>query len=286
MDSYYNNFDDGIGDFLVDRFYNSKPAGFSSYGLHSGHPYPSPNHDNGHDEIVAQLKVPIRLNPGDMFMRFDEVAYVENGEPGSKYGESDFYDYVIVEGSTDEGKTWHNFILGWDCRYWKVWYDDFTDPLKQQGYLSTAVPDESAMRSHLVNLEAAKEFKDNDIVLIRFRLYSDPYYAGWGWAIDNLEIHPLVQSVPGYAIIPEGVSVYPNPSTGTVHVDVQLKSQIDEVEFTLYDMVGKQIFSEPYRPEGLAFSQYFDLNDLPNGMYMMKISSGSQTIMKKVILAR
>ena len=42
VDSYYNNFDDGIGDFLVDRFYNSKPAGFSSYGLHSGHPCVSP----------------------------------------------------------------------------------------------------------------------------------------------------------------------------------------------------------------------------------------------------
>jgi hypothetical protein len=286
VDTYYNDFENGIGDFLVDRFYHSKPDGFSSYGLHTGHPYPAPNRDNGKDSLLALLKVPIRLNPGDMFMRFDEIAYIEEGESGSQYGDNDFYDYVIVEGSKDEGKTWHNFILGWDCRYWKVWYDDFTDPLKQAGYLSTAVPDETAMRSHLVNLLAAKEFNDNDIIMIRFRLFSDPYYAGWGWAIDNLEIHPLVQSVPGYAIIPEGVEVYPNPSTGMVNVGVQLKQEVEEMEFTLFDMVGKEVLRETYRPEGLSFSQYFDLNGLPNGVYLLRLSSGEQSLMKKVVLAR
>jgi hypothetical protein len=286
VDSYTNDFESGLGDFLVDRFYHSKPAGFSSWGMHTGHPYPSPNRDGGKDEMVAQLKVPIHLNPGDMFMRFDEIAYIEEGAPGSVYGDDDFYDYVIVEGSTDDGKTWHNFILGWDCRYWKVWYDAFTDPLKQATNLSTAVPDETAMRSHLVNLLAAEEFNDNDIILIRFRLHCDPYFAGWGWAIDNLEIHPLVQALPEYSIIPEGVEVYPNPSTGMVNVGVQLKNEVDEMEFTLFDMVGKEIFRESYRPDGLSFSQYFDLNGLPNGIYLMKVSSGNQSLMKKVILAR
>jgi hypothetical protein len=27
-----------------------------------------------------------------------------------------------------------------------------------------------------------------DILLIRFRLYSDPAAVGWGWAIDNLSV--------------------------------------------------------------------------------------------------
>ena len=36
----------------------------------------------------------------------------------------------------------------------------------------------------------------------------------------------------------------------------------------------------------MTFSQYFDLNDLPNGMYMLRITSGTQTVMKKIVLAR
>lgn len=289
---YYTDFESGLDDFLVDGFYHDKPDGFSSYAMHTEHPYPAPNRDDSELELKAQLKIPILINPGDMFMRFDEIAYIEDGETGSQWTgepESDFYDYVIVEGSKDGGNNWHNFIMGWDCRYWKVWADHFmaNDPPPGSGlYVNTAVPDESAMRSHLVNLRAAPEFDDNDTILIRFRLYSDPYLSGWGWVVDNLDIGPLIVPVEEYSMIPESVELYPNPTNGMLNLSMQFHEEVDILEISLLDMVGREILTEFYPDPGYSFRQYFDLNELPNGIYLMKLTSGNQSIMKKIILAR
>ncbi len=287
-DYYFNDFESGIEDFLVDRFYHSKPAGFSSFGLHTGHPYPSPNTDYGSDQVFAQLKVPIRLNPGMMQLSFDEIAYIENGDPGSIFGDENFWDYVVIEGSKDGGNNWHPFILGYDCRYWNVWFDDFTDYRKQDvvNYLSTAVPDESAIRQHRVNLFSSTHFSENDIVLIRFRLDIDPYYSGWGWMIDNIEIKPLITGAGDISMASEAIEIYPNPTNGILTVNMQMNKEVEKLEITLLDMVGRQVFTESYFCPGLSFEQYFNLNDLPNGVYLMKFSSGTQSLMKKVILAR
>ncbi len=99
-----------------------------------------------------------------MFLRFDEIAYVENGESGTSFRDADFYDYVVVEGSTDGGNTWHEFADGYDCRNYEEWENHFTDIQYQEQYFSTAVPDETALRSHLVDLRASEHFNDNDIV--------------------------------------------------------------------------------------------------------------------------
>ncbi len=32
-------------------------------------------------------------------------------------------------------------------------------------------------------------------MLMRFRLYSDPFANGWGWVIEDLKINPLVDAV-------------------------------------------------------------------------------------------
>ncbi len=288
VDYYYNDLESGIEDFLVDRFYHSKPAGFSSYGLHTDHPYPSPNTDDGRDQVFAQLKVPVRLNPGMMQLSFDEIAYIEDGDPGSKWGDENFWDYVIIEGSKDGGNSWQPFILGYDCRYWSAWSNDFTDPNKQNpaAYLSTAVPDESQMRQHRVNLFSSSHFEEGDIVLIRFLLVIDPYQSGWGWVIDNIEIKPLVTGTGDISIVSDAIELFPNPTTGILTVNMQLMKEENALNISLLDMTGRQIFTESYASPGLSFSQYFELGDLPNGVYVMKFSSGNQSIMKKVILAR
>jgi len=285
VDEYSNDFEDGIEDFLVDGFYHAKPEGFSSYGLHTSHPYPSPNVANGEYEVIAQLKVPIRINPGEMFLRFDEIAYIEDGESGAVYGDEDFYDFVVVEGSTDGGNTWYEFADGYDCRYHQEWFDHFTDNQYQQNNLSTAVPDETAIRSHLVDLRAAEQFNDNDIVLIRFRLWTDPFYSGWGWGIDNIIINPTTD-VREYSMVSEAIDIYPNPTTGLLNVNMQMKNEVESLEIALLDITGREIFVESYFSPGLTFRGYFDLNDLPNGVYLMKFSAGNQSLIKKVILAR
>ncbi len=285
VDLYTNDFESGLNDFGLNGFSLQKPDGFSSFGIHTDHPYPAYNRDNAYMELEATLKVPIRLNPGDMAMRFDEIAYIEEGESNSRFGDWNFWDYVVVEGSKDGGNTWHRFEDGWDCRFQQVWSDHFTDLQYQERYLSTAVPDESAMRTHVLDLLAPEEFDGNDVIIIRFRLYSDPYFAGWGWAIDNLEIGPSVSSKE-LAFIPDAIGLYPNPTSGMLNVSIRMNREPEKLEIRLFDLLGQEILVESYRDPGLTFSQYFDLSGLSNGVYLMKFTSGSQSAMKKIILAR
>ncbi|KKM20392.1 hypothetical protein LCGC14_1645920, partial [marine sediment metagenome] len=169
-----------------------------------------------------------------------------------------------------------------------AWSNDFTDPNKQNpaAYLSTAVPDESQMRQHRVNLFSSSHFEEGDIVLIRFLLVIDPYQSGWGWVIDNIEIKPLVTGTGDISIVSDAIELFPNPTTGILTVNMQLMKEENALNISLLDMTGRQIFTESYASPGLSFSQYFELGDLPNGVYVMKFSSGNQSIMKKVILAR
>ncbi len=285
VDYYTNDFESGLNDFGLNGFSLQKPEGFSSFGIHTDHPYPAYNRPDTYMDLEATLKVPVRLNPGDMAMRFDEIAYIEEGESDSHFGDWNFWDYVIVEGSKDGGNTWHAFEDGWDCRLYPVWEDHFTALQYQQGNLSTAVPDESAMRTHVIDLLAPEEFDGGDIIIVRFRLYSDPYFAGWGWAIDNLEIGPSVSSGE-YAIQPDAIDLYPNPTGGSLHLNMQLNREVETLEIGLHDMLGREIFSESHPQPGLSFSRHFNLEGLPNGVYLMRFSSGEAVHMKKIILAQ
>ena len=284
-DSYENDFETSISDFLTTEFFHDKPVGFNSYGLHSKHPYKAPNKDNTFYDFYAQLRIPIRLSSANSYMTFDEIAYVEPGEEGTVYGDEEFWDYVIVEGSKDDGKTWHEFADGWDCRASATW-----DLSYRNGYLpgsndSQAIPKESEKQRRMIDLLADSYFQDGDIVLIRFRLQSDPYARGWGWMIDNLRIQGTT-SIKEYPILPEAINIYPVPSSGLLNVSMQMKESIDELQVVLVNLTGRELMAKKYPHPGDTFAEQFDLSDLPNGVYLMKFSSGNQTVVRKVILAR
>ena len=44
-----------------------------------------------------------------------------------------------------------------------------------------------------------------DTILVRFRLFSDPYANGWGWAIDNLRIQIPVSAPVAFKLLPKKV---------------------------------------------------------------------------------
>lgn len=191
-DSYTNDFNDAstASDFIGETFIFDQPSAFSSPALHSPHPYPYGD-EVGQTEInmIHQLKIPIRVKstPSQAKITFDEIVLVEPGEPNVPFGEAEFWDYVIVEGSKDQGETWLPLLDGYDSRDKSNWLSLYNSTIR--GNDSEANGNEGLYHTREINI--LQTFEPGDEILIRFRLFSDPFARGWGWAIDNLFIQAL-----------------------------------------------------------------------------------------------
>lgn len=188
-DSYANNFNNvstATGDFFGDAGFSIKvETGFADGAIHTQHPYPEgQGFPDNRFEWVYQLRVPIRVKATDATLAFDEVVLIEPGEPGSTFPSEEFYDYVVVDGSKDGGVTWTTVANGYDSRDFGPWLTRYNSAITNS--ISTAVGDPTLFRTRTMNLQ--DKFDTGDEVVLRFRLFSDPGAAGWGWAIDNLKI--------------------------------------------------------------------------------------------------
>lgn len=117
-------------------------------------------------------------------IKFDEIVLVEPGEPASVFGNDDFYDYVVTEASKDGGLSWKPVEDGYDSRANADWLAKYNSSIISN--ISQGKGDPSLFKPRVLDL--LKNFKAGDEILLRFRLFSDPAAAGWGWAIDNLKI--------------------------------------------------------------------------------------------------
>lgn len=70
------------------------------------------------------------------------------------------------------------------------------------------------------------------------------------------------------------LSVYPNPSSGTVNVDLTLKED-GKINIEVYDILGKKVLEGNLTTENVLSSgvhlQRLDLSNLKNGLYFMEL---------------
>jgi photosystem II stability/assembly factor-like uncharacterized protein len=183
-DTYFSDFEDVAMDidFNLDQWtIDTTTGGGFTRVLSTVHPYPT-----GGFNLIAQLNTPITVASQDALVRFDEIVLVEEGESGSVFGESAFYDYVIVEGSKD-GTNWTPLLDGYDSDANSGW----------SGSATTATSALFAKRT----VDIQDVFAAGDVILLRFRLFSDPGANGWGWGIENLEIQVDDADGDGYGNI-------------------------------------------------------------------------------------
>jgi hypothetical protein len=278
---YLNDFNNSTADFIISDFDIYTETGFENGSLHSPHPYPSPNDNNKNFNFTTLLKYPIILNQGGT-MSFDEVVLVEPGEVLSKFGDEDFWDYVIVEGSKDKGKTWLPIANGYDSGdnpTWKTNYNKNID--NEQVSQTVGIPAWYVNRE--IKLLENGNFKANDTILIQFRLYSDPYAHGWGWTIDNLRIQSPV-STPSVILSPGNILIYPNPFNDILNINVQAKSNVEELTVEIINVFGQKIASTQNRNVFGEINIEKDVSYLPAGMYFVVIKeNGKQVNSKKII---
>ena len=171
MIEYTNDFEDSSrnGEFTGNGFDIRLESGFDNMAIHSTHP-----HVNSID-LIYTLTQPIRIK-GQQFLRYNDVAIIEPGEPGSVFGDNDFWDFVIVEGSTD-GDTWTALLDGYDARTNEGWLNAYNQG--SPGRSSLFAPQQ---------IDLSEFFVKDDIILLRFRLTADAAVVGWGWAIDDVNV--------------------------------------------------------------------------------------------------
>lgn len=287
VDSYTTNFNSKNNDFVTTDFKINVPAGFSDGNLHTDHPYQLSNVENQRYSLIAQLKTPVVLKENGI-MSFDEVVLVEPGEPGVNFTDKYFCDFVIVEGSKDNGKTWQPFIDGYDSRVNAEWESKFSSTLKSS--TSSASGQENMFWGNSINLTDNKFFSAGDTVLFRFRLASDKSISGWGWAIDNLDIqskntyNQAVAETETEIEIEPSVAIYPNPFSNHLFIDCSKLTNQEEVVVRITNLTGKTVYRETKYDSEYNPRLQINLADIKSGIYIASVTDANlNTITQKII---
>jgi hypothetical protein len=278
--SYINTFETDTNDFTLHDFDIYTAEGFLNNALHSPHPYPSPNEDNEEFNFITHLKYPVIINE-DAGMSFDEIVLVEPGAERTQFGDFEFWDYVIVEGSTDKGISWLPIADGYDSREHKVWRENYESSIAEMNSTTAGNPEWFINRR--INMTENGNFTAGDTILIRFRLFSDPYAHGWGWAIDNLVIQaPVTVAKP--VLSPGNIRVFPNPFTGTFNIQTDSYKTVELLEFDVYNMHGQRLKSLQFKNATGQITTEVVLENGISGIYLLVVKeNGRQVFTKKLI---
>lgn len=274
--SYSTDFENASLDFILDGFSLIKNSGFSSTSLNTEHFYKAPNVEQDTLFTYAYLKPRIILDDVHHFMTFDEIVLVEPKDDGKLFGEFGYWDFVSVEGSSDNGLTWHIFGKeGYDASTNNAWNLPYLQDISYIGKNknSSFVPTEDLYRPRKINLVENKHLRKNDTVTIRFKLTSDAFSTGWGWSIDNLVIQAGAVSVDSNS--KASLAVFPNPFTSAINI----AEGYDGMPYQIVSVTGILVAS------GTVVGSTIPLENIPSGMCILRVLSGgsvhSQSIIKQ-----
>lgn len=278
---YTNDFNSTTRDFISADFQVSTPEFFSNGALNSPHPYPSPDQDNTEYNLTTILKHPIILDD-EAKMSYDEVALVEPGTD-SIFGSVNFYDYVIVEGSKNGKDNWLPLLDGYDSRANSSWLSAYDSNVTSSGN-SLAVGKESEYVNRQFSMTANGNFAVGDTIFIRFRLFSDPYAIGWGWAIDNLKIQDTPTDASLIIYSPGELQLYPNPAQDNVFVKGDFGSYVNQLDISIYNSFGQVVSNEVVNVDSKQFMKQFDVGNLAPGLYLITFRfDNGQVITRKIV---
>jgi hypothetical protein len=249
------------------------PSGFSNGAMHTDHNYPS------NANATATLLTPITLS-GVTTLTFDEVVIVEPGEPGSVYGDSDFWDYVIVEGTAD-GVNWLPLVDGYDARADTDWLN---------AYYAGSPGDASLYRDRTIDLNAT--FAEGETILLRFRLFSDGYVEGWGWAFDNIVVEgsaiSAANDLPVALVLDQN---HPNPFNPLTTISFSLPRD-DKVRLKIFDVRGQLVRTLADGPQTAgSHSVVWNGRDdrgaeVASGTYLYRLETSESTVGRKMLLLK
>lgn len=80
----------------------------------------------------------------------------------------------------------------------------------------------------------------------------------------------------------DGVYFYPNPTSGDFELELTLPGASSKILFTIFDVVGKAIYSESITATG-NYKKKFSLQDHPDGVYFLQTIINGKTSTRKIV---
>lgn len=279
--TYVNDFNEISFDFNTSGFSIRQEQGFDNGAMHSNHPYG----DRFIDEemnLFSILNIPIIVDELTPTIRFQEVVLVEPGAEGATYPSTAFRDYVIVEARTADQVNWTPLSEAYDARADATWEQAYNSNIDPFGGTSNAVGDQSMYRERLLDISA--HFDAGDTIKVRFRLYSDFFDYGWGWAIDDLEIQKAIPTSTQAIFEAGAFQAFPNPLIDqTLYLNTDRFDSTQPLQISLYDALGKILFYEKRIPLGIHTDLSLELPVLSDGLYFLQVSDGLKRSNQKII---
>ncbi len=203
---------------------------------------------SGQMDFLLLPRVNMTTAPANAILEFD-VAY--------RRLDNSSVDRLEVLASTDCGATWATI-------YNKSGSVLATAPNGTSAFVPTA----TQWRTDQISMSA---YAGQPEVLLQFRSTSD-----WGnnFYVDNIELYNTFgMNEPDLDNI---IHVYPNPSSGifTISSETEINSVV------VYNTLGETVLHQKLT----ANDSQIDLSLQPKGVYFAKITSGGQSIIKKVII--
>lgn len=183
--------------------------------------------------------------------------------------------YLFSDGSTtnDTMEVWHSSDCGasWTLDYRKSGDVLATATGQTAAYTATIA---SQFRKDSVNLAGAS---NKSKVLVMFRARSN---YGNNAYVDNINI------TSGFVGLNEvaknnNISLYPNPAQNNLSIvieNVQANGNI-----SIVDAIGKTVYSTSLEGKGKVFTNV-DLTNISNGIYFVRVNSGANTSVQKLIV--
>ena len=190
------------------------------------------------------------------------------------------WDYLNVQYSTDKGATWKILGASTDAN----WYNSNSTANNLPGKQWTGEGEKNnnlggtnaTMHNYSYDLAA---FKDESDITFRFAFHSDDAATEEGVVIDDLVIDGVLP-VEEFESTIEGLTVYPNPSSGLFSIDW---SQGKSFSISVFDIAGKLILKK--EDSQLSSKQYkLDLSKYTPGIYFAKIKIDEKETTKKLVV--
>ena len=200
-------------------------------------------------------------------IQFDYKLDIDSGE------------IVKVELATDSGNHWVD-LLKEDTTYGIGWSGDKPDFTK-------STTDWKRFAAYFHQWAFASQGNDNskyphifntDSTYIRFTFISDSVQTNKdGWMIDNLYLGQYSTNIETIANN-NLISIYPNPAKDYIYIKANY-NYYAQAEATIYNLQGQEVYST----RNIPANGYVHVN-LPDGMYTLVYSTGSERAVKQLVM--